>query len=60
MEHRGYISNIFSNKATGHHFNLPGHSINNVTVTIIEKVKKNDTQYRKEREKFHIRKFNTY
>ena len=59
-EHRGYINNNMKNMATGHHFNLPGHSIDNLTITIIEKVRKNDTLYRKEREKFYIRKFNTF
>ena len=47
-------------KATGYHFNLPGHSIANLTVTILEKVKKHDEQYRKQREKYFIKKFNTY
>ena len=36
-------------QATGEHFNLPGHSISNMKVTIVERVKKNDDQYRKER-----------
>ena len=59
-EHKGYINNNIWSKATGAHFNLPGHSINNMSVTIIEKVKKADESYRKEREKFYIRKFNTF
>ena len=29
-------------------------------VTIVERVKKNDDQYRKEREKYFINKFNTF
>ena len=37
-EHKGYINSIFPTQATGEHFNLPGHSMNNVTVTINEKV----------------------
>ena len=59
-EHKGYINSIFPTQATGEHFNLPGHSMNNVTVTIIEKVKKNNECYRRERETILIRKFNTY
>ena len=47
-------------KATGHHFNLPSHSLSDLSVTIIEQVKKNDENYRREREKYFIRKFNTF
>ena len=38
----------------------PGHDISNMKFTIIEKVKKDDQTYRKEREKFFIEKFNTF
>ena len=47
-------------KATGMHFNLPGHSVTNMKVSIIEQVKYNSDLYRKEREDFYIRRFNTY
>ena len=47
-------------QATGEQFNLPGHSISNMKVTIVERVKKNDDQYRKEREKYFINKCNTF
>ena len=47
-------------KATGKHFNLPSHSLPNMEVLILEKVKINKLQYRKEREEYHIRKFNTF
>ena len=47
-------------QATGEQFNLPEHSISNMKVTIVERVKKNDDQYRKEREKYFINKFNTF
>ena len=43
-DHHGYIVNI------GTHYNLPGHSLANLKVTILEKVKYNDDNYRKERE----------
>ena len=58
-DHRGYIVNKNTNTATGHHFNLPGHSLADLSVIIIEQVKKSDTLYRKEREEFHIRRFDT-
>jgi hypothetical protein len=60
MEHRGYISNNDTSKATGEHFNLPGHSLSDLTVTILEQVKNNDQLYREEREHFIIRKLNTF
>ena len=59
-EHIGYIRTKKTDKSTGNHFNLPGHSLANMTVTIVEKDKVNDIQYRKEREAYHIRKFNTF
>ena len=59
MEHRGYINNN-KNKATGDHFNLPGHSVNDMRFTVLEKVKYDSTEYRKEREKDIIRLFDAY
>ena len=59
-EHRGYISNQDTSKATGEHFNSPGHSLSDLSITVLEKVKKNDDLYRKEREKYFFRKFNTF
>ena len=59
-DHKQYIKSIFPTQATGEHFNEPGHSLSDMTITIIEKVKVNDINYRKEREKFHIKNFNTY
>ena len=58
-DHRGYVVNQDTTTATGLHFNLPGHSLADLSVTPIEQVRKNDTVYRKEREEFHIRRFNT-
>ena len=55
-EHIGYIRTQKHEKATVHHFNLPGHSL----ATILEKVKVNDQEYKKEREKYHIPEFNTF
>ena len=59
-EHRGYITNKDESKPTGEHFNTPGHSLSDLTITVLEKVKSSDTLYRKEREKYFIRKFNTF
>ena len=59
-EHRGYVSNKVDTKATGAHFNLPGHSLADLRITIIEQMKNSDLEYRKEREKYFIRFFNTY
>ena len=48
------------NQTTGDHFNKPGHSISNMKITLLEKVKSTDPIYRKERAKYHIRKLNTF
>ena len=58
-DHRGYV-NSGDDTATGEHFNLPGHSLSDLSITILEQVKKKDDLYRKEREKYFIRKFNTF
>ncbi len=60
MDHVGYVKSVDLSKATGSHFNLPGHDISKMSVTILEKVKKYDTSYRKEREHYLINKFNTF
>ena len=59
-EHRGYISNQVISKATGAHFNLPGHCLASMKATILERVKYNNESYRMEREKYFIKKFNTF
>ena len=59
-KHRGYVYNKNLSQATGAHFNLPGHQLSDMKVTILEKVKKWDENYRKERESFYIRIFNTF
>ena len=48
-EHCGYVGNN-DTTATGQHFNSPGHSIADLSITLIEQVKKNNMLYRKERE----------
>ena len=59
-EHKGYITSMFPTKATGNHFNQRGHSVSDVRITILEKMKTSDESYRKERERYLINKFNTY
>ena len=59
-DHRGYVTNEKVNYITGAHFNKPGHSLSNLKITILEKVKKVDPLYRKERERYLINKFNTF
>ena len=59
-EHRGYVTNQVMNRATGSHFNLPGHSLADLKLTILEQVKYQDEDYRKEREIYFINKFNTF
>ena len=59
-EHRGYVTNNHTSKATGHHFNQKGHSVSDMAVTILEKVHNRSEAHRKEREKMFIQKMNTY
>ena len=59
-QHIGYVRNKVISRATGEHFNLPGHSSHNMKFTILEKVKSIDPLYRREREKLLIRKFNSF
>ena len=59
-EHVDYIRRLFPTQATGQHFNLPGHQLGNMSITILEKVQRYDDSYRQEREKLLIRKFNTF
>ena len=59
-DQRGYILNQVTSRATGAHWNLPGHSLADLRVTILEQCKKNSEEYRIEREKYFIRKFDTY
>ena len=45
-EHLGYMWSQKYNQATGYHFNQPGHIIYNIKVTILEKLKSRETNYR--------------
>jgi hypothetical protein len=57
---RGYIKRMFPTKETGIHLNQRGHSVSDVRITILLKMKRSDKSYRKVRERYLINKFNTY
>ena len=58
-DHLEYV-NCTIDTATGSHFNQPGHCLANLKFIALKQVKKsNNHSYRKEREDFFIRKFNT-
>ena len=59
IEQKGYVKNKITSKCTGAHFNLKGHSSRDMEIMIIEKIFNNDPQFRKQREKMFIQKFNT-
>ena len=44
-------------KVTGAHFNLPGHSVSDMRISVVEKVFNPDPMIREQREKFYINKF---
>ena len=58
--HRGYVTpKPKLDKATGEHFNRPGHKCADMGVTILEKVHNKDPMYLIVREEFWIRQFIT-
>ena len=57
--HKGYIRRRKINEPIGD-FNQRGHSITDLKVSMLDKVIKDDNFYRKEREIYLIRKFNTF
>ena len=58
-EHKGYENTNNQSKSTGAHFNSKGHSASDMNITILEKVFNSDINFRKQREKLYIQKFNT-
>ena len=58
-EHRGYVINNHQKRVTGVHFNSPGHSVSDLTITALEHVELNEIEVLVERERFFINKFNT-
>ena len=59
QEHLGYIRNSKLNQATGEHFNLDGHFIFDMKVTVIEKLHKTDRATREIRESMYIKDFHS-
>ena len=59
-QHIGYVRNKITSRATGEHFNLPGHDITHMKFSILEQFKSQDPLYAREREKVLIRKFNIF
>ena len=55
LEHQGYVRIQKLDKATGHHFNLPGHSLSDMHITALEHV----NHHGKIREKHYIKLGNT-
>ena len=53
-QHRGYVTRK-AQDATGRHFDLPGHKLSDMNISVLKKVKCNDPMYIKERERYHIR-----
>ena len=46
-DHKGYVKNDKS-QPTGNHFNMPGHHLEHIKITVLEKVRKIYILYRKE------------
>ena len=57
LDHLGYCRREEISKATGAHFNKPGHSMSDMTISVLEQVSEEDTYYRECRESKHIRDF---
>ena len=57
-EHLRYVD--IDREATGKHFNLPGHSKSDMTVTVLEKVHSRDVWLREEKESDFIRNCNSF
>ena len=58
LDHLGYARREEVHKATGGHFNLPGHKMSDMSVSVLEKVKEKNIFYREGRESYHIENFN--
>ena len=57
LDHRGYVRRKELDKATGLHFNKPGHQISDMSISVLERITSSDPAYRKEREKHWIEQF---
>ena len=56
-DHIGYVRRK-ENKSTGNHFNLRGHSMSDMSISVLEQVKQRDRFYRETRESYWIEQFN--
>ena len=59
-DHCGYVRSKKLDTPTGSHFNSPGHSLADLRITIVEQSKRNNHPYRKQREEYHIQRFDTF
>ena len=59
-EHIVWINTKKTDKATGHHFNMQGHTFSDMKVTVLKNIHKSHAEYRKKRDTCLIRKFNTF
>ena len=59
-EHRGYVSKGETDKLTDVHFTMPGQSLANLRVRVIEHIRGRGSEYRNEREHYFIRRFDTF
>ena len=59
-QHKGYVNNKQTKRATGYHYNLPGHSVADMKVAILDKVKYSTESYRKPRQKLLIKQYVTF
>ena len=57
--HCGYARNQTLDKAISEHFSLPGYSLSDLSITVIEQSKRNNSLYRKKREEYYINCYNT-
>ena len=58
LQHLDAARNKRLKKAIGEHFSCGGHSMSDMTFSIIERLKKHDYRYRKQRESYYIEQWN--
>ena len=56
--HHDYVRNKLLAKATGAHFNLPGHQMSDMSITVVEKIYNQNPLFLREREAVNINLFN--
>ena len=56
-KHRGSVTNKDLKKAIGQHYNQPGHSVSDMTITVVEKVYNENLFFRRRREILFMQKF---